>query len=116
MTGRCHVGTSGWTYRWWRGAFYPQGLCQGDWLAHYMQVFDTVEINATFYHLPRPELLERWRAIAPDGFLHAVKASPRRIKHLRRLRDCGGELEVFLRAVRRLGPALPPCSTSCRRP
>ena len=104
---RCHVGTSGWAYRWWRGAFYPQGLRQSDWLAHYVQVFDTVEINATFYRLPRPELLERWRAIAPDGFLYAVKAS-RRITHLRRLRDCGGELEAFLGAVRRLGPALGP--------
>ncbi len=105
--GCCRVGTSGWAYRWWRGAFYPQGLRQGDWLAHYVRVFDTVEVNATFYRLPRPELLERWCAIAPEGFLYAVKAS-RRITHLCRLRDCGSELDAFLGAVRRLGPALGP--------
>ncbi len=104
---RCRIGTSGWAYRWWRGAFYPEKLRQGDWLAHYARVFDTVEINATFYRLPRPELLERWRTIAPEGFLYAVKAS-RQITHLRRLRDCEGELETFLQAARRLGPALGP--------
>jgi len=89
------------------GAFYPEGLRQGDWLAHYVRVFDTVEVNATFYRLPRPELLERWRNLAPEGFLYAVKA-PRRITHLRRLRDCGEELTAFLDAVRRLSSALGP--------
>ncbi len=105
--GRCHTGTSGWAYRWWRGAFYPPELHQGGWLAHYVQAFDTVEVNATFYRLPRPELLKRWRTIAPEGFLYAVKAS-RQITHLRRLRNCEKELVTFLQSARQLGPALGP--------
>ncbi len=105
--GLCRIGTSGWAYRWWRGSFYPKGLRQGDWLAHYTRIFDSVEINATFYRLPRPELLERWRTMAPPGFLYAVKAS-RRITHLRRLRDCEKELAAFLQSARKLAPALGP--------
>ncbi len=105
--GRCRTGTSGWSYQWWRGIFYPENLRPGDWLAHYVQVFDAVEVNATFYRLPRPELLERWRRIAPDGFLYALKA-PRRITHMSKLRDCEAELATFLQSARQLGSSLGP--------
>jgi uncharacterized protein YecE (DUF72 family) len=103
------VGTSGWSYGHWRGTFYPESLPQKEWLAHYAQHFDTVEVNSTFYHLPRESTCEGWRERAPDGFLYALKAS-RMITHLQRLLDAAEPLNEFLRRARlleeHLGPVL----------
>jgi uncharacterized protein YecE (DUF72 family) len=78
------VGCSGWQYRDWRGAFYPDGLPQRRWLEHYATVFDTVEVNATFYRLARVEAVARWVEQTPPDFCFTVKAS-RYLTHVKRL-------------------------------
>ena len=80
------VGCSGWSYSHWRGVFYPVSLPENQWLAFYARVFDTVEINATFYRLPKQATVARWAEVAPEGFCFAVKVS-RYLTHIRRLRD-----------------------------
>lgn len=105
--GQVLVGTSGWSYDHWVGLVYPEGANPRDWLAHYATRLGTVEINASFYHLPKPEMLEGWAAHTPAGFRFAVKAW-RRITHYRRLADCGEPLTVFLERVAALGPKLGP--------
>lgn len=75
------LGTSGWDYAHWRGRFYPEGLPAPQWFGYYRGVFDTVEINHTFYRLPAPGVFDGWRQQAPRGFLYAVKAS-RFITHI----------------------------------
>ncbi len=101
------VGTSGWVYQHWKGIFYPAGLAQGRWFAHYSQHFDTVEINNTFYRLPAGSAFDAWREQAPPGFLYSVKVN-RYITHVKRLKECAEPLDRFLDRVRRLGPFLGP--------
>ncbi|HXG23450.1 MAG TPA: DUF72 domain-containing protein [Chthonomonadales bacterium] len=105
--GTVRIGTSGWMYKDWRGIFYPQNLPTREWLSYYMQHFDTVEVNNTFYHLPLSQTFDRWREIAPAGFLYAVKAS-RLITHYRKLEDVAEPLQNLLERARRLGPHLGP--------
>ena len=81
-----YVGTSGWQYRDWKGAFYPDDLPQREWLPYYAQRFATVELNNSFYHLPEASSFERWRDVTPDDLVVAVKMS-RYLTHLKRLRD-----------------------------
>jgi uncharacterized protein YecE (DUF72 family) len=105
------VGCSGWSYAHWRGVVYPEGLPQRRWLEHYVTLFDTVEINATFYRLPRRATVAGWAEETPSEFLFAVKAS-RYLTHVRRLRDPGAGIERFyaciepLSASKKLGPVL----------
>lgn len=103
------VGTSGWSYKHWRGIFYPDSVPQRQWLEHYMEHFDTVEVNSTFYHLPRESTMESWRDRAPQGFVYAIKAS-RFITHTKMLTGAKEPLEEFLRRTRllegHLGPVL----------
>ena len=80
-----HVGCSGWVYPHWRERFYPKGLPQRQWLPYYAAHFDTVEINNTFYRLPKPSAVEGWVAQSPPGFTFAVKAS-RYLTHVKRLK------------------------------
>jgi uncharacterized protein YecE (DUF72 family) len=80
------VGCSGWNYKRWRGSVYPDGLRVREWFDYYAGMFDTVEINNTFYRLPESETFAAWRDRAPDGFLYAIKAS-RFLTHLQRLRE-----------------------------
>jgi uncharacterized protein YecE (DUF72 family) len=80
------IGTSGWQYRHWRGAFYPQDVPQRQWLEYYASNFATVENNGTFYRLPARGIAEDWRSRTPGGFVMGVKAS-RYLTHVRRLRD-----------------------------
>jgi uncharacterized protein YecE (DUF72 family) len=101
------VGTSGWVYNWWRGLFYPERLPQPQWLAHYVAHFPTVEINASFYRLQKPEIFRAWRDAAPAGFVYAVKGS-RFITHLKRLKAEPESIKIFFDGVRELGPALGP--------
>jgi uncharacterized protein YecE (DUF72 family) len=107
--GRVRVGCSGWQYEDWRGRFYPAGLPRTRWLPHYASVFETVEVNNTFYRLPETETFAAWRAATPVGFLIAVKAS-RFLTHLKQLRDPEPPLALlFSRALAlgsRLGPVL----------
>ena len=96
------VGTSGWSYDGWRGPFYPRTLRRTDWLAHYAESFRSVEINASFYHLPKLSVLEGWAAHTPADFLFAVKAW-RAITHYRRLVGCADHLRVFYERLAALG-------------
>lgn len=94
--GRAFVGTSGWNYRHWAdGVFYPAACKPPDWLEFYAGVFDAVEINNTFYHLPSPEVFARWRDQTPACFTFAVKAS-RFITHMKKLSEPGVHVSHFL--------------------
>jgi uncharacterized protein YecE (DUF72 family) len=105
------VGCSGWSYRDWRGSFYPERMPASAWLAHYASRFPTVELNNTFYRLPSLQAAEAWAEKTPPGFLFSVKAS-RYMTHVKRLREVGARAEVFferiepLRAAGKLGPVL----------
>lgn len=107
MTGSVRIGCSGWIYRHWRGLFYPEKLAQHRWFAFYAGTFDTVELNTSFYHLPKPETFTKWRDQAPAGFRYAVKA-PRFITHMKKLKDCEEPVAEFLRRARNLGDAIGP--------
>ena len=102
------VGTSGWSYAHWRGAFYPRGLGSGAWLEHYAARLQTVELNATFYRLPSTQAVARWRQVAPPGFTFAVKMS-RLVTHARRLLRVEDLVAAFVERVSPLGHALGPC-------
>jgi uncharacterized protein YecE (DUF72 family) len=106
------IGCSGWNYAHWRnGVFYPPRLAARGWLDFYAQRFDTVEVNTTFYRLPKVEAVRRWVDESPAGFLFAVKAS-RYLTHVKRLKDVGPGLATFLERLEplldspKLGPIL----------
>ncbi len=103
------IGTSGWYYAHWQGRFYPEELTKDRWLDFYSRHFDTVEVNNTFYHLPRAKTMVHWHDNAPTGFLYAVKAS-RYITHVKKLNDPAESIRKFLGLAtllrRRLGPIL----------
>lgn len=81
-----HVGTSGWTYKHWRGTFYPQGLRIADQLDYYAENLETVELNGSHYRWPKDETMRGYRERLPAGFQMAVKAS-RYLSHYRKLND-----------------------------
>ncbi|TSC53378.1 MAG: hypothetical protein LiPW16_410, partial [Microgenomates group bacterium LiPW_16] len=82
--GKVFIGTSGWQYFHWKGKFYPQDLPQRQWLSFYAKYFDTVEVNATFYHQMRPATFGNWRQTVGPNFTFAIKGS-RFITHVKRL-------------------------------
>ena len=89
------IGTSGYNYpHWWNGAFYPSDLPQKKWLEFYTEYFATVELNVSFYRLPKKEVFEGWYKRTPKRFLFAVKGS-RFITHLKRLKDCRDPLSLL---------------------
>ena len=93
------VGCSGWNYASWRhGVFYPEGLPARRWLAVYAEQFDTVEVNTTFYRLPKREAVERWAQETPEGFLFAVKVS-RYLTHIKRLREAHPDIRIWTAAI-----------------
>lgn len=104
---RIRVGCSGWNYKHWREIFYPKGLPQKRWFAFYAEHFDTVEINNSFYMLPKAETFEKWRDQAPSGFCYAVKAN-RFLTQAKKLKDCEEPLERMLAPTRMLGDRLGP--------
>ncbi|MGH3021116.1 MAG: DUF72 domain-containing protein [Gaiellaceae bacterium] len=109
--GTVRIGCSGWVYDHWRRRVYPDGLPQRRWLEHYATLFDTVEVNATFYRLPKRDTVAAWVEGTPAGFLFAVKAS-RYLTHVKRLQDLGAGLERFYARIEplvdspKLGPVL----------
>jgi uncharacterized protein YecE (DUF72 family) len=104
---RVRIGCSGWQYKHWREIFYPKGLPQTRWFQYYAEHFDTVEINSSFYHLPKASTFEKWRDQAPDGFCYAVKAN-RYITQSKKLLDCEEPVERMMGATRHLEPRLGP--------
>jgi uncharacterized protein YecE (DUF72 family) len=109
---RVHVGCSGWNYAHWRnGVFYPPRLPPREWLSYYARVFDTVEVNATFYRLPKITTVAGWVERTPQDFVIAVKAS-RYLTHVKRLAGLRESLDILLERIRplvdspKLGPVL----------
>jgi uncharacterized protein YecE (DUF72 family) len=84
--GRVRIGCSGFEYDEWRGDFYPAEVPKSRWLEHYATVFDTVELNGTFYRLPERETVAQWTSRVPRRFLFAVKGS-RFLTHMKKLKD-----------------------------
>jgi uncharacterized protein YecE (DUF72 family) len=102
------VGTSGWVYPPWRGAFYPPGLAQRRELEYLSRTLNSVEINGSFYALQRPTSYQKWAQQVPDDFVFSVKG-PRFITHMKRLVDVDEALATFLASgVLALGPKLGP--------
>jgi uncharacterized protein YecE (DUF72 family) len=101
---RLLAGTSGFSYKEWQGPFYPEKLPAKAMLEHYAGRLPIVEINNTFYRMPNAAALAGWRSQVPDTFRFAIKA-PRRITHIRRLRDCSAEIEYLFAAL----PSIEPC-------
>jgi uncharacterized protein YecE (DUF72 family) len=105
------IGCSGWNYADWRGAFYPEREPQRRWLELYAERFDTVEVNNTFYRLPRRDAVAAWVSQTPETFTFAVKAS-RYLTHIKRLTDLRQGVARFYERIeplieaRRLGPVL----------
>ncbi|MHC4657652.1 MAG: DUF72 domain-containing protein [Planctomycetota bacterium] len=103
------IGTSGWHYQHWSGRFYPSDLPKSKWLQYYAKDFDTVEVNNTFYQLPKSQTFENWRRQAPDDFLYTVKAN-RYITHIKRLKDTSEAVDRFFERAsllkEKLGPVL----------
>ncbi len=104
---RLLVGTSGFAYKEWKGPFYPPDLADREMLAYYAARLSTVEINNTFYRMPRAEMLRSWGQQVPAGFAFALKAS-RRITHQQRLAGSEEALSYLLGAAAVLGDALGP--------
>jgi uncharacterized protein YecE (DUF72 family) len=96
-----HVGTSGWTYDDWSGAFYPPEVKGAERLAFYAGQFDTVEVNATFYRLPTQVMIDAWNRRLPAGFHLVLKAS-REVTHRKKLLDCAESVTLFLDRARKL--------------
>ncbi len=110
MHGKVRIGISGWTYKPWRGVFYPKGLPQKKELAYAAGIFSTIEINGTFYSMQRPSSFEKWTRETPDDFDFAIKGS-RFITHMRKLRNVELPLANFfasgiLKLGKKLGPIL----------
>jgi uncharacterized protein YecE (DUF72 family) len=108
--GRCLIGTSGWSYRHWRGgAFYPKGLRQADELGFYAERLASVEVNGTFYRLIAADTFRKWCEQTPAGFVFACKGS-RFLTHMKRLKDSGQGLVRYFERVealeKRLGPVV----------
>ena len=104
---RVVVGTSGWSYKEWKGSFYPAKLPQEEMLSFYAARFSSVEVNNSFYRIPSEKVLAGWAAQVPADFSFVMKAS-RWVTHNSRLADQDGSLEYFLRAVNPLGDRLGP--------
>jgi uncharacterized protein YecE (DUF72 family) len=107
-TGIVRIGIAGWKYAPWRSVFYPPKLPQAKELTHASGIFNSLEINGTFYSLQRPESFERWAAETPDDFVFSVKG-PRFITHIRRLKEVETPVANFLASgLLRLGTKLGP--------
>ncbi|MFQ6013620.1 MAG: DUF72 domain-containing protein [Thermoplasmata archaeon] len=102
---RLLVGTSGWSYDFWTGSFYPPGTPARDYLRLYSSVFDVVEVDSSFYRIPLPSMVATWRRATPEDFAFTAKF-PRGITHERKLRGVEGPLEQFYGAFDELGPKL----------
>ncbi len=89
-----YVGCSGFMYEHWRGTFYPEDLARSKWFHYYIERFDTVELNVTFYRLPKIETFRKWKETTPGNFRFALKGS-RYITHIKRLNDVSEAVEKF---------------------
>jgi len=102
---RLLVGTSGFSYKAWKGSFYPKDLPPGKLLSYYAEKMPAVEINNTFYRMPQRTVMAKWRTQVPPEFRFVLKA-PRRITHHSRLKDAGDSLLYLLDVAAELGDTL----------
>jgi uncharacterized protein YecE (DUF72 family) len=113
-----HIGTSGWHYDHWIKVFYPQKLSKNEWFKFYAKHFNTVELNNTFYHLPKEETVKNWHKKASPQFLFSVKMS-RYTTHIKRLKDPKDSTKKFFKRVNflrnNLGPILHQLPPSFKR-
>ncbi len=100
-----HVGTSGYSYKEWKGSFYPEKIPAKEMLRYYAERLSTVEINATFYRMPQVSMLETWKEQVPASFRFSLKAS-QRITHFKRLKETDDETKYFLDTAAVLGAQL----------
>lgn len=107
MACEIRIGTSGWHYAHWKGRFYPEKAPPAEMFRIYLEHFDSVEINNTFYHLPPLSAFENWKKIAPPGFLYALKGS-RFLTHMKKLREPDEGIARFFEGARLLGRKLGP--------
>jgi len=103
------VGTMGWSYGFWKENFYPKNLVAKEFLSYYAKRFNTVEVDNTFYRIPRAQTVEEWKDQTTPGFVFSLKF-PKVITHVKMLRNCQEETRVFLERVgflqEKLGPLL----------
>jgi len=104
---RVWAGTSGFAYKEWRGSFYPEDAKSDELLRHYGEKLNAVEINSTFYRMPRRSVLERWTTMVPEDFTFALKAS-RRITHQSRLTGTDDSVSYLWEQAQGLGRHLGP--------
>ncbi len=102
---RVRIGCSGFSYPDWRGIFYPEKLPHREWFSYYCSVFQTVELNVTFYRLPREAAFDRWQRESPTDFAFCLKGS-RFVTHLKRLLEPREPVDLFFRNSLRLGEKL----------
>src|SRR5688572_4268916 len=95
---KLYVGTSGYSYKGWKGSFYPEKIPAGDMLSYYSARLPAVELNNTFYRLPQRSMVESWRTQVPESFRFSVKAS-QRITHFKRLKEAAAETKYMLETV-----------------
>ena len=104
---RLYAGSSGFSYAEWKGNFYPEKLKNEEMLRYYAQRLDTVEINNTFYRMPKADVLSGWREKVPEGFVFVLKAS-QRITHRQKLEDTDDSVAYLWNIALALGPTLGP--------
>ncbi len=104
---KIHIGTSGWHYKHWKGAYYPEDMDSAEFLQFYMNDFHTAEINNSFYQLPEKKTLKHWRETVGDSFIFSVKAS-RYITHMKKLKDPKDAVSKFMDRIVELRETLGP--------
>jgi uncharacterized protein YecE (DUF72 family) len=102
-----HLGTIGWSYNFWKGNFYPNKTASKDFLAYYATKYDTVEVDSTFYRIPTHQAISNWKNQTPNSFLFSLKF-PRVVTHIKMLKDCERETNLFLERTKLLGEKLGP--------
>jgi uncharacterized protein YecE (DUF72 family) len=104
---KLHIGTSGWSYKDWKGLYYPEGLKPAEWLTFYAKQFDITEINTSFYHLPRKQTALNWAAKVPAGFRFCPKIS-RYLTHMKKLHEPEEPLQRFFEVFEPIKDVLGP--------
>ena len=102
---KLYVGTSGYSYKEWKGSFYPEDIKPDKMLNFYSEQFSTVEINNTFYRIPQKSVLETWKKQVPRDFRFSIKA-PQRITHIKKLKDVDNDAKYFIDTIKSLGNKL----------
>lgn len=104
---KAHIGTMGWSYNFWTGNFYPNGLKSEEFLSEYSKHFDTVEVDNTFYRIPYKSSVVKWRDEASPGFIFSAKF-PRIVTHVKMLDKCEEEVQTFIERMKQLRGKLGP--------